>query len=252
MGGESPPPVHTPARARRRDAASDTRRRCARLATLHLREVRSVSQQSGVDSEREIASFGMKRGPESAGHRPAHRCSCMNRLFRRARLQKAYRHQAGRDRGPDRSSGEHRRKRTATARSRTRWPRDAQRAPAGLPNRRQVSPDRGGGSAFHACSPADDLDRELFLDARRAAGRVTGDGAPEVGSCHAVRRKCRPKDARAPSRRTGRRENEPFPVSGRKADRGKDRGAEAACEVCLVGRGRSNVSVVCRTQVRRA
>lgn len=123
----------------------------------------------------------MERGPVSAGYRPARRCSCMNRLFRRARPQKAYRHLAGRDRGPTRSSGEHRRKRTATARYSYSLGQETCSGPPQGSRRGDRCHRIVEGRARSRVSFRKRSRPGALLDAQRAASRATGDGAPEGG-----------------------------------------------------------------------
>lgn len=148
----------------------------AKRPARHAAPVRSVSP--GADSEREIASFGVERGPESAGYRPAHRRSCRNRLFTGGRgSKKRTGSTPGAIGGLTRarvSSGEN------APRLSSSWPRDGQRAPAGLLEGRQVSPDRGWQGAFHACLAGSGLRSEGLVGAQRASHRSSGDGAPEV------------------------------------------------------------------------
>jgi hypothetical protein len=180
-------------------AASGTRRKRARLATLQLRgsevpkKTAPPSQMRIPNEKSRCSEWSEVRSLQAIVLRVV--VLAANRRSRRARPQKAYRCQTGRDRGPDRGSGEHRRKRTAT--SAIVATICGSGPPQGSRNGGRCHRIAGGEARFTRAFQEAVFDRRFdsAQSVRRAGQSVTGH--PRSRAVIAVRRKCRPGNARA-------------------------------------------------------
>jgi hypothetical protein len=233
-GGESPPLVHAPARARRLqkrhpapagEAPGSPRCSCTGEVgqTTAPRQMRIPNEKSRCSEWSEVRSL------QAIVLRVV--VLAANRRSRRARPQKAYRYQTGRDRGPDRGSGEHRRKRTAT--SAIVATICGSGPPQGSRSDGRCHRIAEGSARFTRAFQEAVFDRRFgsTRSVRRAGHSVTGH--PRSRAVTAVRRKCRPGSGRAhrSERIVVETSRSPWSSCGAARQRmapGKNRGAESA------------------------
>jgi hypothetical protein len=233
-GGESPPLVHPPARARRLqkrhpapagEAPGSPRCRC----TGEVRQTTAPRQRQIPNEKSRCSEWSEVRSPQAIVLRVV--VLAANRRSRRARPQKAYRYLTGRDRGPDRGSGEHRRKRTAT--SAIVATICGSGPPQGSWKGGRCHRIAEGEARFTRASQEAVFDRRFgsTRSVRRAGHSVTGH--PRSRAVTAVRRKCRPGSGRGhrSERVVVETNRSPWSSCGAARQRmapGKNRGAESA------------------------